>query len=55
MEEKTLTEKDKSKIIDLAIDLVVIKKLLKLELITESQYNILKKELYAESKCWIDV
>lgn len=55
MEEKTLTEKDKNKIIDLAIDLVVIKKLLKLELITESQYNKLKEELYAESKCWVNV
>lgn len=55
MEEKTLTKKDKDKIIDLAIDIVVIKKLLKLELITESQYNILKKELYAESKCGVNV
>lgn len=55
MEKKTLTEKDKSKIIDLAIDIFIIKKLLKLELITESQYNRLKKELYAESKCGVNV
>jgi len=49
------TEKEKSQIIDLDIDLVIIKKLLKLELISESHYNILKKQLYTESKCGVNV